>query len=297
MANRQVRNRPATAAARRLGTWMDDVLRLRKRALQDLDEGLIHDLRVALRRCRTMAQGMDANRGRWRTIDRRARKLLHSLGDLRDAQVLAALIERTAPRGGRLRDAVLHEVRREWKKHDASTASRALRRFDTRAWRRLADRASRDESLRSMTRGRARRIPLRRWADAVDAHELALRTATPETWHAARIAWKKFRYSLEAFVPDLHGQWDTDIAALQTTLGEVHDLDSLAAFARRHEGKRDRTALRRWLPVIGVNRGSQVDHYKRLTRGPFAPWRTWGPALVTFPQRSGVERMEPRGSR
>jgi CHAD domain-containing protein len=261
---------------------MEDVLELRKRLARELEEEPIHDLRVALRRCRTIAQGMrpNGNAGPWRKLDRRARKLLHALGPLRDSQVLAALVERTAPRGGRLRDRVLTEIRREEKKHDASAASRALREFDVRTWRRLAQRASQDDRLRSMRRDRARRIVLRRWVDAVDAHDFAIRNATPEAWHLARIAWKKLRYTLEAFAPDLHDQWENEIAALQTALGELHDLDSLASFARTHDGKRDRTALKRWLAVIGVNRGSQIAHYKRLTRGPTASWRNWGSTLA-----------------
>src|SRR5689334_19685575 len=102
MATPQVRTRPVVAPAKRLVGWMDDVVALRKRLLRSLDEELIHDLRVALRRCRTVAQGMrtGARRTRWRKLDRRARELLHELGPLRDTQVLTALIDRTAPRGG-----------------------------------------------------------------------------------------------------------------------------------------------------------------------------------------------------
>ncbi|MCB0220506.1 MAG: CHAD domain-containing protein, partial [Chrysiogenetes bacterium] len=69
--------------------WMQEASRLRAAALEDLDEATVHDLRVALRRCRAMVQTIreiDDDPG-WQKLNRAAREIFQALGELRDTQV------------------------------------------------------------------------------------------------------------------------------------------------------------------------------------------------------------------
>jgi CHAD domain-containing protein/HD superfamily phosphodiesterase len=59
----------------------------------------VHDLRVALRRCRSLADGMmamDPDPG-WKEMKKAGKKLFQSLGELRDTQIMMEWIEKLAP--------------------------------------------------------------------------------------------------------------------------------------------------------------------------------------------------------
>src|SRR5579871_4357468 len=81
--------------------WMDSVLERVAKLRPDFDADAVHELRVALRRCRTMADILrqvtpDSD---WRKIKKLTRDLFHSLGALRDVQVQWAWVKKvTAPR-------------------------------------------------------------------------------------------------------------------------------------------------------------------------------------------------------
>lgn len=59
----------------------------------------VHDLRVALRRCRSMADGMMAldPDPAWKDMKKAGKKLFQSLGELRDTQIMMQWIEKLAP--------------------------------------------------------------------------------------------------------------------------------------------------------------------------------------------------------
>src|SRR5579862_7798537 len=73
-----------------LRAWMERVLVECGRAAAGFDADPVHDLRVALRRCRSLADGMiaidpDAS---WKDMKKAGRKLFQALGELRDMQVM-----------------------------------------------------------------------------------------------------------------------------------------------------------------------------------------------------------------
>src|SRR5438034_7097817 len=73
-----------------LAYWMDEVLLQIDEASRELDPDPIHDLRVALRRCRSIAEGLrtiDPDPA-WKCMRRAAKELFVPLGELRDVQVL-----------------------------------------------------------------------------------------------------------------------------------------------------------------------------------------------------------------
>src|ERR1043166_7079843 len=70
--------------------WMLRVLEECERASAEFAPDPVHDLRVALRRCRSMADGLmavdpDAS---WKQMKKAGKRLFSSLGELRDAQVM-----------------------------------------------------------------------------------------------------------------------------------------------------------------------------------------------------------------
>src|SRR5579863_5161733 len=88
---------PANQAARSVGleVWMDRVLERAEQVRRTWDIDSVHDLRVALRRCRSMADALsEVNPGPgWRKLKRASRELFHALGALRDTQVKRARVK------------------------------------------------------------------------------------------------------------------------------------------------------------------------------------------------------------
>src|SRR3974390_2074900 len=59
----------------------------------------VHDLRVSLRRCRSMADGMMAMDPdpSWKAMKKAGKRLFQSLGELRDVQIMMEWVERLEP--------------------------------------------------------------------------------------------------------------------------------------------------------------------------------------------------------
>src|ERR1700726_2184964 len=73
-----------------LALWMERVLEECVRASLDFSADPVHDLRVALRRCRSIADGLrviDPDPA-WKEMKKAGKTLFRELGELRDAQVM-----------------------------------------------------------------------------------------------------------------------------------------------------------------------------------------------------------------
>src|SRR5262249_7728316 len=86
----------ARNARSRLASGMDEVLKEADRAADGFAADPVHDLRVALRRCRSMAEGLRAidPDPSWKKMRKMGKSLFSSLGDLRDCQVLMEWTEK-----------------------------------------------------------------------------------------------------------------------------------------------------------------------------------------------------------
>src|SRR5271166_1467773 len=90
---------------RGLSYWMERTLKELDKVRETPETDAVHDLRVAIRRCRSLAAVMeevdpDAS---WPEMRKIARKLFRSLGALRDTQVMEDWIKKLAPEGDPLK--------------------------------------------------------------------------------------------------------------------------------------------------------------------------------------------------
>jgi CHAD domain-containing protein len=79
--------------------WMLRVLDEYERAATGFSADPVHDLRVALRRCRSMADGLMAvdPDPEWKAMKKAGKRLFQRLGDLRDIQIMMEWIEKLHP--------------------------------------------------------------------------------------------------------------------------------------------------------------------------------------------------------
>jgi CHAD domain-containing protein len=269
------------------GHWMRRVLAEHSKAGRELHPDTVHDLRVALRRCRSMADGLmevDSDRA-WGEMKKSGRKLFRRLGELRDTHVMIEWVQKLEPPGNAPAQLLLASLRqREW--HLKQQTAAALTRFDRVQWK----------TWGTYLNGRAVRVPLngpvfehialQRWQEAYDLHRRALRNRSRTSWHRLRIGVKRFRYTVENFLPSAHALWGDDLKQIQDQLGEVHDLDMLwAALART--GKTFTAAERaRWHDIIGKERQARLDAYHKKMTGPGSMWNVWRGGL---PQNEALE--------
>src|SRR5208282_6295397 len=121
-----------------LSHWMKRVLEELGHLRTSPDTDTVHDLRVAIRRCRSLAAVMeevdpDAS---WPEMRKIARKLFRSLGALRDTQVMEDWIKKLAPEGDPLKAHLLPSLESE-EKQQAEAALHVAEKFDEKNWAHL----------------------------------------------------------------------------------------------------------------------------------------------------------------
>jgi CHAD domain-containing protein len=259
-----------------LGFWMDRVLEECDRTGVDLAADPVHDLRVALRRCRSIADGlrvMDPHPA-WKEMKRAGKRLFSQLGELRDAQVMEEWVHRLGDPDDLVTGTLLgYLASREAQLKQQ--AAQALQEFDRKQWRRwitsLPPRAAR------MRAGSAlfKHLALERWTEAHELHRRALRNRSQLGFHRLRIGLKRFRYIVENFLPEQHAAWSGDLKDLQDLLGEVHDLDVLWATALRIKALPDNETRARWHSRIVEERVRRIEKYREKMLGQTSLWQTW----------------------
>jgi len=283
-----------------LRAWMERVLVECDRAAAGFDADAVHDLRVALRRCRSLADGLMAidSDSSWKEMKKSGRKLFQGLGELRDMQVMAEWIEkldepilaqRTRKDGAPKDDPVVVKLLDDVRARESACKQRAfkdLHQFDRKQWR---------EWTRTLPRRASRVRPgsavylhlaLEKWTAAYDLHKYALRTRSQVAWHALRIGIKRFRYTVENFLPRQHALWGGDLKELQDLLGEVHDLDVLWATAVDRDVSvfPDLERRNRWREKLNAERARRIARYREKMVGRQSLWRAWRAELPAGPQ-------------
>lgn len=234
----------------------------------------VHDLRVAIRRCRALAavmQEVDPDPG-WARLRKVARKLFRGLGAVRDAQVMAEWIKKLAPESDSLALQLLAVLQSGEPEH-LEAALRMAAKFDECKWLSLDRALSRRIRLVPVGGLGAECLALERFEEAKNLHHRALRSEKPKAWHALRVGLKKFRYTVEGFLPEHTAAWIKNLKRLQDLLGDIHDLDILAERIRELEAPRD--SVEYWLHKIGRERHDRVETYRQVTLGRTSVWNEW----------------------
>lgn len=268
-----------------LAHWMRRVLKECDKAAPDLAADPVHDLRVAMRRCRSMADGLrviDPDKS-WKQLKKSSKPLFQSLGDLRDVQVMMDWINLLGSPDDPTTQA-LHTFIKNRETVLKKEALQALQQFDRKQWkiwcRDLPRRAARIR-LGSLV---FKHLALERWTEARKLQPSALRTQSPNTLHRLRIGLKRFRYTVENFLPQLDARWSDDLKDLQDTLGEVHDLDVLWSTALTIQAFPDQDTRARWHQSISQERKKRIEKYKEKMTGPHSLWSAWRAELPQGPQ-------------
>lgn len=278
-----------------LGHWMQQVVANVDRATTRFGPDAIHDLRTALRRCRSMADGFmmfDAD-PRWKKMRRAGKQIFQSLGELRDTHVLLGWIEKLAPAGDPTANVLQNSLQRK-EVALKTTAVATLRQFDENQWNAWStELPSRIAKLPADSLLFAH-LALERWSEARELHHRALRNRTNIAFHELRIGIKHFRYIVENFLPGLHEFWGADLKEVQDALGDVHDLDVLWATASNLNAFPDEVSRMSWRERILGTRGERLQLYRKLMVGRNSLWETWRAALPKDQQvhHLGLLRLE-----
>ena len=269
--------------------WMQRVLEECERASAEFAPDPVHDLRVALRRCRSMADGLMAvdPDPSWKQMKKAGKRLFSSLGELRDAQVMEEWVHKLDAPGDPVTSNLLNYLAAQEMNFKAQAAV-ALQEFDRKQWRKwcrsLPNRAS------HMRVGSAifRHLALERWVDGYKLHQRAMRNRSQVALHSLRIGIKRFRYIVENFLPQQHEAWSGDLKNLQDLLGDVHDLDVLWVTAVHINAFPDAESKLRWRTKIVEERDKWVQKYRDRTLGKTGIWQQWRGAL---PQGKEIEAI------
>jgi CHAD domain-containing protein len=261
---------------RGLTFWMDRVLKELEYVQKAPEADAVHDLRVAIRRCRSVGavmQEVDPDSA-WREMRRVPRKLFRRLGELRDAQVMEEWVKKLSAGEDSVR-AQLHSAFAKKEPELRQRALRAAEKFDEKVWERLEHRLQNRARLVPPASLAAECLAVERFEEAKELHGKAQRTESSEAWHALRIGLKRLRYTVESLLPEQYALWSDNLKRLQDLLGEVHDLDVLAVMVKETSSPETVDARNNWEETIRRERGQRIDTYRQLTLGKTSIWNDW----------------------
>ena len=185
-----------------LGLWMQRVLEECDRVRSAFAPDPVHDLRVALRRCCSLADGIGAidPDPQWKAMKKEGKRLFRRLGELRDVHVMQDWVHLLDTPGDAVTGPLLQSVSTRETLRNRKLLQ-ALQDFDRKRWERWS------RSLpRRMARFRQgslifRHLALERWTEAYRLHRQAVRNRSQAGFHRLRIGVKRFRYIVENFLP------------------------------------------------------------------------------------------------
>ena len=272
---------PTTIPVKRVGLeiWMNRVLELADKVQDDWNADNVHDLRVAVRRCRTMADALSEVNPvpGWKKLKRVTRDLFQALGELRDTQVTKQWVKKIGTakdpvRGRMLR--VLGEQEREQRKK----AEKALYQFDRKSWKKWSRKFPAKAEFFPVESVVFQRLALAELNEAVNLYHRARKLRSGAAWHRLRIGLKEFRYILENFLPQRYAQWSKELKGMQDMLGEVHDLDVLRLRIRKQAGLNPEMVAK-WMEEIEKARKARLEEFRAKTANKDSSWVVWHKGL------------------
>jgi CHAD domain-containing protein len=274
---------PASVLAKNdaLEKWMERVLNRGQKARETWSAADVHDLRVALRRCRTMADALtDTNPSPgWNKLKRSSKKVFHTLGELRDVQVEQEWFKKLLFGATDARTQLLRRLR-ALENERLREAQKELDHFDRKEWRKLSRKLRSKADMFPVGSVVFQRQALMKLNDAVALYHQARKRKSGVAWHRVRIAIKRFRYIVENFLPQHYEAWARDLKETQDLLGEIHDLDVLRTYIRRHSRDLEpQQTVASWLERIQSARAERLEKFLAKTNGKESLWLDWRSGL------------------
>ncbi len=248
IANLDCRGDAQIAAVEILRTRFDEMCRLRDYALEWSDIEGVHDMRVASRRLRSALGDFETLFGtnEFVRLGRRIKNLARKLGAVRDEDVaIVALEDFAAHADARVKRGIKMFIEEHAKRREAAreilveavsdeNLARLRARFDRfAAPYALTERESGEGQITVASDSFAEtgsEVLKHRWRKLSKQIEVSIyQPLSSEPLHEARIEAKRMRYALELFDSCWNGKlkfFAKEIADLQTSLGEIHDLDA-----------------------------------------------------------------------
>jgi CHAD domain-containing protein len=259
-----------------LARWMNAVIEQHAATGDAFEADPVHDLRVALRRCLSMAEVFEVLDPDpvWREMRKHGQRLFKSLGRLRDTHVLLDWVKRIAPEAGPVAGALTRELERK-EREEEREARRALGRFSSKQWNLWAEHLAERAATLPADGPAAGHLALERWEEAYALHRAAVHSGSHVAFHRARIGLKKFRYTVENFLPARSAAWMGDLKKMQDALGELHDLDLLLAMVRGLGDVGSAEERLRWKRTIASLAAERIRAYRRKMSGAASLWRAW----------------------
>jgi CHAD domain-containing protein len=266
----------APTVHRGLHHWMERVLKELEHVRKDPAADPVHDLRVAIRRCRSVAavlQEVDPDPA-WRQMRQVIKKVFRRLGDLRDAQVMDEWVKQLAPSEDPLRA----KLQAAFAANEPDLRQRVLRsveKFEDKYWARLARKLRKRARLVPCSSLAAQCLAVERFEESKELHARAQRTDKPKAWHELRIGLKRLRYTVESLLPEQYALWSDNLKRLQDLLGEIHDLDVLSATVKDLASQDMADVKNAWEETIHRERSQRIETYRQLTLGKTSLWNDW----------------------
>jgi CHAD domain-containing protein len=253
----------------------------------------VHDLRTASRRFLAILEAVEGLSARKpvRRLARRVDRVLARLGRLRDLTVQREMLSRVTARSGR---SVLRSferaVERDFRRL-ARKARRRLRREDLialsddkqRILRRLRCGAD-DADARQKVLAAARAA-----AASLRAHRASVDPTRVNTLHEMRVALKNFRYLMEALGPVAPGGSKSTLEtlhALQSTMGDLHDLEVLSSSLAKYGEKGSSERSAKLAPVLSELEAKHSRMLQSFLKSADAILEHWDEVLSAAPPAS-----------
>ena len=259
---------------------MNRVSEMADKVQDDWDADNVHDLRVALRRCRAMADAVsEVNPGPgWKKLKKVTRDLFQALGELRDTQVAKQWVRKFGTAKDPVRVRML-KVLSQQELVQKKKAEKALRQFDRKSWKKWSRKFPAKAEFFPVESVVFQRLALAQLNEAVNLYHQARKLRSGAAWHRLRIGLKGFRYILENFLPQRYAQWSKELKGMQDMLGEVHDLDVLRLQIRKQSTGLSPEIVAKWIQEIEKERKIRLEEFREKTANKDSSWVVWHKGL------------------
>jgi CHAD domain-containing protein len=266
-----VETRVSQLVSPKLSEWIVELEDAVPRVIDDSDPEGVHDLRVALRRIRSLMRIVRPVYGTFHTnlIRKEMARVADATGALRDEEVLAETLGDLKLQGAAKAGLAAWRSRRKQRLKALRASVVSLIQSGAlqapiahlRALLSLPCNPKRDREVRRF----ARQVVLEAQANVDDCRSAEV--VDVAGMHVLRIAHKRLRYSIEAFSqvlpPELRA-WRDVAAKFQSVLGDLHDHDVAMEVTRRAAALRTDTR-NATLRALSARRDESAAKYLQLT--------------------------------